>query len=63
LSSFFILRDIIFDESAMLKAYGDAPEPIIKENKKVQKKVEFDLLVQQGDEKEFMSYDIAHLEE
>jgi hypothetical protein len=63
LLKFLILRDITFDESAMLKVHGDAPEPIIKENEKIKNKMEFNLPVQQSDEKEPMLYDGAHLEE
>jgi hypothetical protein len=63
LSKFLISRDVIFYESAMLKAHDDALEPIIKENEKVEKKVEFNLSVQQNDEEDFMSHDGAHLKE
>jgi hypothetical protein len=45
LSKNFMSRNITFDESAMLKAHDDAPELIIKENEKIEKKVKFDLPV------------------
>jgi hypothetical protein len=63
LSKFLILRDITFDESVMLKVHNNSSKPIIKENEKIENKVEFDLSVQQSDEEEPMSHDDAHLEE
>jgi hypothetical protein len=63
LSKFLISRNVIFDESSMLKVHGDAPKSIIKENEKIENNVEFDLLIQQSDEEEPMSHDGAHLEE
>jgi hypothetical protein len=50
LLKFLISRDVTFDESAMLKVHSDTSEPIIKENEKIENKVELDLLVQQNDE-------------
>jgi hypothetical protein len=61
LSKNFISRDAIFDESAMLKVHSDASEPIIKENEKIKNKMEFDLPIQQSDEKESTSHDGAYL--
>ena len=60
-SKFLISRDVIFNESAMLKANDVAPEPTIKENETVAKKVEFEVPVQEGDEA--ISHDDANLEE
>lgn len=40
-SKFLISRDVIFNESAMLKAKDVAPMSTIKENETVAKKVEF----------------------
>jgi hypothetical protein len=61
LSKFLISRDVTFNESAMLKVHGDAPESII-ENEKIKNKVEFNSPVQQSDEEEPMLHDGDHLE-
>ena len=59
-SKFLISRDIIFNESVILKANDVAPSLTIKENETVEKKVEFEEPIQEGDD--VISHDDANLE-
>jgi len=61
-SKFLISRDVTFDESAMLKSKDVVLKPTIMENEKIDKKVEFEVSVQQSEEKEAISHEDAHPE-
>jgi len=62
-SKFLISRDVTFDESAMLKSKDVVLKSTIMENEKIDKKVEFEVPVQQSDEEETMPHEDAHPEE
>jgi len=61
-SKFLISRDIISDESTMLKSKDIALKPTIMENEDIDKKVEFEVSVQQSDEEKVIPHEDAHLE-
>ena len=62
-SKFLILRDVTFDESAMLKSKDVVLKPTIMENEKIDKKVEFEVPVQQSEKEEAIPHEDAHPEE
>ena len=62
-SKFLISRYVIFDESTMLKSKDVALKSTIMENEEIDKKVEFEVLVQQSDETEAIPHEDAHPEE
>ena len=62
-SKFLISRDVTFDESAMLKSKDVVLKPTIMENEKIDKKVEFEVPVQQSEEEEAIPHEDAHPEE
>jgi len=62
-SKLFISRDVIFYESAMLKSKNVVLKPTIMENEEIDKKVEFEVSVQQSDEEEVVPHEDTHPEE
>jgi len=61
-SKFLISRDVIFYESVMLKSKDVVFKLTIMENEKIDKKVEFEVPVQQSDEEETIPHEDAHPE-
>jgi len=62
-SKFLISRDVTFDEPALLKSKDVVLKPTIMENEKIDKKVQFEVPVQQSDEEEAIPHKDAHPEE
>ena len=62
-SKFLISRDVTFDESAMLKSKDVVLKSTIMENEKINKKLEFEVPVQQSDEEEVIPHEVAYPEE
>jgi len=62
-SKFLISRDVTFDESTMLKSKDVVLKPTIMENEKIDKKVEFEVSVQQNDKEEAIPHEDAYPEE
>ena len=61
-SKFLISRDVTLDESAMLKSKDVVLKPTIIKNDEIRKKVEFEMQVQQSDEKVAIPHENAHPE-
>ena len=62
-SKFLISRDVIFDKLAMLKSKDVVLKPTIMKNEKIDKKVEFEVSVQQSDEEKTIPHEDAHPKE
>jgi len=60
---FLISRDVIFYESAMLKSKDVMLKLTIMENEEIDKKVEFEMSIQQSGEEKTIPHEDAHPEE